>query len=68
MRVSESSTHLHLLNANYIVSFDLTKQTKCKRLIQNTDYQGLWNQQSIQVRGKVYMTGGAIANTKTYLK
>lgn len=28
----------------------------------------LWNQQSIEVRGKIYMTGGAIAGTKTYLK
>ena len=28
----------------------------------------LWNQQSIEVRGRIYLTGGAIAGTKTYLK
>ena len=28
----------------------------------------MWNQQSVEVRGRIYMTGGAIANSKTYLK
>jgi hypothetical protein len=27
----------------------------------------LWNHQSVEVRGRIYSTGGAIANTKTYL-
>lgn len=28
----------------------------------------MWNQQSVEIRGQIYMTGGAIANSKTYLK
>jgi len=50
------------------VTFDLVKWTKTKRLIQNDQFQSMWNQQSIEVRGRIYMSGGAIANTKTYLK
>jgi len=68
MRVASRGTRLHLLNSNYIVTFDLLDWTKSKRLIKNNDFQSMWNQQSIEVRGEIYMTGGAIANTKTYLK
>ena len=39
---------------------------KHKFLIENST--PLWNQQSIEVRGRIYTTGGAIANTKTYLR
>jgi len=28
----------------------------------------LWNHQSIEVKGRIYITGGAIAGAKTYLK
>jgi hypothetical protein len=28
----------------------------------------IWNCQSIEVRGQIFVTGGSIANTKTYLK
>ena len=68
MRVTPVSTRLHLLNQNYIVTFDLINWSKSKRLIQNPSFQSMWNQQSIEVRGRIYMTGGAIANTKIYLK
>jgi hypothetical protein len=36
-----------------------------KYVIRNA--QSLWNHQSIEVRGKIYSTGGAVANTKIYL-
>ena len=61
-------TRLHLLNQNYIVRFDLMRWTKSKRLIKSEDFQELWNSQSIEVRGKIYVVGGTIANTRTYLK
>lgn len=32
------------------------------------DIQPLWNHQSIEIRGRIYSTGGAIANSKVYLK
>lgn len=28
----------------------------------------LWNQQSLELNGRIYMTGGAVAGTKTYLR
>ena len=68
MKVACKSTRLHLLNQNYIVVFDLLRWTKSKRLVKNSNFQSMWNQQSIDVRNRIYMTGGAIANTKTYLK
>ena len=68
VKVTPKNTRLHLLNQNYIIIFDLIRMTKQKRLIQNPGFESLWNQQSVQVRDRVYMTGGAIANTKTYLK
>ena len=40
--------------------------SKHKYIIRNA--QPLWNHQSIEVRGRIFSTGGAIANTKTYLK
>ena len=68
LRVAPRSNRLHLLNANYIVTFDCLSWTKSMRKIKNDDFQSMWNQQSIEVRGSIYMTGGAIANTKSYLK
>lgn len=68
VKIVASGFRLHLLNQNYIVLFDLLSNTKQKRIIRNPDHPNLWNQQSIEVRGRIYMTGGAIANTKTYLK
>lgn len=32
------------------------------------NYLNLWNQQSLEINGKIYMTGGAIAGTRSYLK
>lgn len=32
------------------------------------NYLNLWNQQSLEVGGKIYMTGGAIAGTRSYLR
>lgn len=68
IKVTPKETRLHLLNQNYIVTFDMLRMTKEKRLINNLgEDESLWNQQSIEVRGRIYCTGGAIANTKTYL-
>lgn len=67
-QIASVNTHLHLLNQNYIVKFNLLNKTKEKHQIKNEDFRSLWNQQSIEVRGKIYMTGGAIANSKVYLK
>jgi hypothetical protein len=42
--------------------------TKQKRyLTDNHDFPHLWNCQTIEIKGKVYLTGGSIANTKTYV-
>ena len=37
-------------------------------MIRNEQVPHIWNCQSIEVRGQVYITGGSIANSKTYLK
>jgi hypothetical protein len=37
-------------------------------MIRNEKLPHIWNCQSIEVRGVIYVTGGSIANTKTYLK
>ena len=65
---ASNPTRLHLLNQNYIVRYDLLRWTKSKRLIKGDDRQELWNSQSIEVRGRIYVIGGTIANTRTYLK
>ena len=57
-----------MLNQNYIVLFDLEQRTKEKRLVRNPEFPSMWNHQSLMVRSQIYMTGGAIAHTRTYLK
>lgn len=42
--------------------------TKEKRMLRNENVPHIWNCQSIEVRGAIYITGGSIANTKTYLR
>lgn len=42
--------------------------TKEKRVLRNDNVPHIWNCQSIEVRGTIFITGGSIANTKTYLK
>jgi len=32
------------------------------------DFEPLWNCQTIEVRGRIYLTGGAKSNTRVYLK
>ena len=68
IKVASSGYRLHLLNQDYIVLFNLLNKSKQMRRIKNADHECLWNQQSIEVRGRIYVTGGAIANSKTYLK
>jgi hypothetical protein len=51
-----------------VLLFDFDRMTKSKIKIRNLDFLPLWNQQSIEVRGRIYMTGGAVANTKSYLR
>lgn len=58
---------LHLLNQNYILIFNFDTLSKTKHLIKNISTP-LWNHQSIEVRGRIYSTGGALANSKTYLR
>lgn len=41
--------------------------TKKKKLYKNK-VPHIWNSQSIEVRGTIFITGGSIANTKNYLK
>ena len=57
-----------MLNQNYLVNFDLKEMTKSKRLIRDQGFSELWNSQSIEVRGQIYVVGGTIANTHKYLK
>ena len=64
--VAIQKRRLHLLNQDYVIIFDFTDMSKHKFIIRNA--QPLWNHQSIEVRGRIFSTGGAIANTKTYLK
>ena len=42
--------------------------TKSKRLIRGDNFSELWNSQSIEVRGTIYVIGGTISNSRTYLK
>ena len=36
--------------------------------MKDENFQELWNSQSIEVCGRIYVIGGTIANTRTYLK
>lgn len=58
---------LHLINNDYAIIFNLQDCTKQKRYLTNESVPHLWNSQSIEVRGMIYITGGSIANSKTYL-
>mmetsp|Transcript_12665 Transcript_12665/g.9190 ORF Transcript_12665/g.9190 Transcript_12665/m.9190 type:complete len:178 (-) Transcript_12665:601-1134(-) len=62
-----SKVRLHLFNQDYIVFFDMLSETKKKKKLRG-QVPHLWNCQSIEVDGTVYITGGSLANTKTYLK
>ena len=71
---------LNLTKRKHVISFDknlwpLAKQDTLngESLVTETANiasanLNLWNQQSIECNGKIYMCGGAIAGTKTYLK
>jgi len=59
---------LHLFNHDYIIMFNMQNWTKEKRMLRNESIPHIWNCQSIEVRGQVFITGGSIANSKTYLK
>lgn len=37
-------------------------------MLRNDNLPHLWNCQSIEVGGTIYVTGGSVANSKTYLK
>ncbi len=53
------------MNLDYIMLFDFERMTKHKYRL--NEQVALWNHQSIEVRGRIYCTGGALANSKTYL-
>ncbi len=59
---------LHLFNHDYVILFNMQTWAKEKRMLRNEQIPHIWNCQSIEVRGQIYITGGSIANTKTYLK
>ena len=59
---------LHLFNHDYIILFNLQTWTKEKRTIKNERLPHIWNCQSLELRGVIYITGGSIANSKTYLR
>jgi hypothetical protein len=37
-------------------------------MLKNNQLPHLWNCQSIEINGTIYISGGSIANSKTYLK
>ena len=41
--------------------------TKKKKKFTNEMVPHIWNSQTIEVRGEIFLTGGSIANSKTYL-
>lgn len=59
---------LHLFNHDYLIMFNMQTWGKEKRMLRNETIPHIWNCQSIEVRGQIFITGGSIANTKTYLK
>ena len=59
---------LHYLNKDYVIIFNLQSFTKKKKKLTNEKVPHLWNSQSVEVRGTIYITGGSIASSKTYLK
>lgn len=63
---------LHLFNHDYVILFNMQQWTKEKRMlkgpVEGQPVPHIWNCQSIEVRGSIFVTGGSIANTKTYLK
>ena len=62
-----SKTRLHLFNHDYVVIFDIFKGNKLKKKIRG-EIPHLWNCQSLEICGIIYITGGSLANTKTYLR
>lgn len=68
IKICPQKRRLHLLNQDYVLFFDFNTLVKSKIKLSGEGFQPLWNQQSVEVRGRVYMTGGALANSKTYLK
>ena len=48
--------------------YDMLRWTKSKKMIRGENFKELWNSQSVEVRGRIYIIGGTVANTRTYLK
>ncbi len=67
VQLSTKKERLHLFNHDYVVIFNIYQGTKMKKKIQG-EIPHLWNCQSIEINGTIYITGGSLANTKTYLK
>jgi len=66
---------MHCINNDSIIIYDMLAFTKTKRLFrydkvicQHREKMVIWNQQSIEVKGRIYQTGGAVANSTEYLK
>lgn len=66
VQISRRKVRLHLFNHDYVVIFNIYRGTKTKRKIRG-EIPHIWNCQSLEVNGVIYITGGSLANTKTYL-
>lgn len=58
--VRTEKRRLHLFNQNYLITFCFNTLTKHKRTLKNSEQ--LWNHQSIELRGQIYVIGGTLAN------
>jgi hypothetical protein len=68
IEIKHRKVRLHLFNHDYVILFNMQSWTKEKRMLRNKSMPHIWNCQSIEVSGRVFITGGSIANTKTYLR
>lgn len=67
VEVVMKKVRLHLMNNDYVIIFNMQNFTKTRRYLTNREVPHLWNSQSIEVKGTIYITGGSLANSKTYL-
>ncbi|TNV78630.1 hypothetical protein FGO68_gene5513 [Halteria grandinella] len=66
INVKYTKSRLHFFKNDYLLIFNMRNQTKEKRKIKNLS--ALWDFQSIEVYGQIYITGGFNPNIKNYLR
>ena len=67
-KIRLEKSRIHYICPEYLIIFDHKTLQKSKINLDPATQINLWNSQSIEVQGRIYVTGGAIALTKTYLK